>query len=109
MPLRKPALALMVIAVVLGTGGAVAQPPVVAPLRFGGIAADPHAPDGIRSLPAGPRAAARPPDAAQRRWLASGLVPGATRAQRATAARALLDLKLLTQPDGAVAAAWRPG
>jgi glucoamylase len=109
MPLPKPVLALVAAAVVLGTGGAVAQPPVVAPLRFGGIAADPRAPDGIRALPAGPHAAARPPDAAQRRWLAAGLVPGATPAQHAMAARALLDLRLLTQPDGAVAAAWRPG
>jgi glucoamylase len=109
MALRKPALALVAAAVVLGTGGAAAQPSVVAPLRFGGIAADPRAPDGIRSLPAGPHAAPRPPDAAQRRWLASGLVPGATRAQRAMAARALLDVRLLTRPDGAVAAGWRPG
>ena len=81
----------------------------MAPLRYGGIAADPRAPDGIASLPAGPHAVAQPPDAAQRRWLASGLVPGATGAQRATAARALLDVRLLTRPDGAVAAAWRPG
>ena len=109
MPLRKPALALVAAGVVLGTGGATAQPPVVAPLRIAGIAADPRAPDGIRPLPAGPRAAPRPPDAAQRRWLASGLVPGATRVQRATAARALLDVRLLTRPDGAVAAAWRRG
>ena len=109
MPLRNPALALVAAGVVLGTGGAAAQPTVVAPLRIAGIAADPRAPDGIRSLPAGPHAAARPPDAAQRRWLAGGLVPGATRVQRATAARALLDLRLLTRPDGAVAAAWRPG
>jgi glucoamylase len=109
MALRKSALALVAAAVVLGTGGAAAQPPVVAPLRFGGIAADPRAPDGIRSLPAGPHAAPRPPDAAQRRWLAGGLVPGATRAQRAMAARALLDIRLLTRPDGAVAAGWRRG
>jgi len=109
MPLPKPALALAITAIMLVTGGAAAQPPVVAPLRFGGITADPRAPDGIRSLPAGPHAAAARPDAVQRRWLAGGLVPGATRAQRATAARALLDIRLLTQPDGAVAAAWRPG
>jgi GH15 family glucan-1,4-alpha-glucosidase len=109
MPLPKPALALVITAVVLVTGGAAAQPPVVAALRFGGITADPRAPDGIRSLPAGPHEADAPPDAAQRRWLAGGLVPGATRVQRATAARALLDIRLLTRPDGAVAAAWRPG
>lgn len=109
MPLPKPALALAITAVVLVTGGAAAQPPVVAALRFGGISADPRAPDGIRSLPAGPHVAAAAPDAAQRRWLAGGLVPGATRTQRAMAARALLDIRLLTQPDGAVAAAWRPG
>jgi hypothetical protein len=59
MPVRKPVLALLLTAVVLGTGGAAAQPLVVAPLRYGGIAADPRAPDGIASLPSGPHAAAR--------------------------------------------------
>jgi GH15 family glucan-1,4-alpha-glucosidase len=43
---------------------------------------------------------------AQRRFLAAGTVPGQTRWQRQLAAAALADLRLLTRPDGAVAAAW---
>src|SRR5881398_764210 len=93
---RRAAPAIVAVAAALSAGGSAAPAPVVPPLRFGGIAADPRAPGGIRSLAAGPRAAAQPPDAAQRRWLASGLVPGTAPAQRATAARALLDLSLLT-------------
>jgi glucoamylase len=46
---------------------------------------------------------------ADRDWLRSGLVPGATAAQRAMAARALLDLRLALRPDGAVVAGWRSG
>jgi GH15 family glucan-1,4-alpha-glucosidase len=94
---------LAVAAAILAVGGASAAVPVVPPLRYGGIAAG--AGGGIALLPAA--AHARPPDAAQRRWLASGLVPGTTAAQRAMAARALLDIRLLTRPDGAVAAAWQ--
>lgn len=41
-----------------------------------------------------------------REWLAGGEVPGRTTAEVDTAARALLDLRLLTRPNGAVAAAW---
>ncbi|RZS89454.1 hypothetical protein EV189_1217 [Motilibacter rhizosphaerae] len=41
---------------------------------------------------------------AARAWLASGVVPGATPADRSTAERALLDLRLLTRPDGALLA-----
>jgi len=44
--------------------------------------------------------------AAERRWLAAGTVPGGTPAQRGLARRALTDLRLLTRPDGAMAAAW---
>ena len=44
--------------------------------------------------------------AASRAWLASGTVPGRTAAEKAMAARALLTMRLLTQPNGAVAAAW---
>src|SRR5881394_2501943 len=76
-PWWRAAAAVVAAAAVLAAGGAAAPAPVVPPLRVGGIAADPGAPRGIRSLPAGPRAAPRPPDAAQRRWLARGLVPGA--------------------------------
>ena len=41
-----------------------------------------------------------------RAWLASGTVPGRTQAERAMAERALLDMRLLLQDNGAVAAAW---
>jgi hypothetical protein len=47
--------------------------------------------------------------AASRAWLASGLIPGASAAQRSMATRALLDLRLLTRPDGAVLAGWHRG
>ena len=43
---------------------------------------------------------------ADRRWLASGEVPGATAEDREVAARALLDIRALLQPNGALAAAW---
>jgi glucoamylase len=46
---------------------------------------------------------------ADRDWLRAGLVPGATAAQRSMATRALLDLRLAVQPDGAVLAGWRSG
>jgi glucoamylase len=46
--------------------------------------------------------------AADRGWLASGVVPGRTEAQRGAAARALLDLRLLLRPDGALLAAQTP-
>jgi len=95
-------------------------------LLLGGITADQSAPDGIRVLPAGadspagtrfpvgtvspagivsPAAGASPGSAA-RRWLRDGSVPGSTPVLRQMAAGALVDLRLLTRPDGAVAAAW---
>ena len=43
---------------------------------------------------------------ASRQWLAAGTIPGVTGQQRSMATRALLDLRLLTRPDGAVVAAW---
>jgi glucoamylase len=43
---------------------------------------------------------------ASRQWLAAGIIPGAPGQQRSMATRALLDLRLLTRPDGAVVAAW---
>jgi glucoamylase len=46
---------------------------------------------------------------ASRNWLRAGRVPGATATQRSMATRALLDLRLAVQPDGAVLAGWRPG
>ncbi|MCW2916445.1 MAG: glycoside hydrolase 15-related protein [Actinomycetia bacterium] len=39
-------------------------------------------------------------------WLASGTVPGRTDTERDMAARALLDLRLLTRPNGASTASW---
>jgi len=45
---------------------------------------------------------------AQRDWLAAGDVPGRSAADRDLAARALLDLHLLTRPNGATVAAWHP-
>lgn len=44
--------------------------------------------------------------AADRAWLASGSVPGRSDAEREVAARALLDMRALLQPSGAIAAAW---
>ncbi|MGA8116820.1 MAG: glycoside hydrolase family 15 protein, partial [Actinocatenispora sp.] len=73
-------------------------------------------PDGrLRYLPAGgsepvtvpaddPHAAAAVRDS--REWLAAGRIPGDTAADREMSSRALLDLRLLTQRNGAVAAAW---
>lgn len=47
--------------------------------------------------------------AQSRGWLASGRVPGSSPAQRAAAERALLSLRALLQPNGAMAAGWSPG
>jgi len=46
---------------------------------------------------------------ADRNWLDTGRVPGATATQRSMATRALLDLNLAVRPDGAVQAGWLPG
>jgi glucoamylase len=46
--------------------------------------------------------------AADREWLAGGVVPGGTAAYRGAAARALLDLRLLLRPGGAMLAAQTP-
>jgi glucoamylase len=46
---------------------------------------------------------------AARDWLRAGLVPGATAVQRSMATRALLDLRLAVQPDGAVLSGWHSG
>ncbi|MDX3537079.1 hypothetical protein PV721_22420 [Streptomyces sp. MB09-01] len=47
--------------------------------------------------------------AQSRAWLASARVPGRTPAQRAAAGRALLAMRALLRPNGALAAAWSPG
>jgi GH15 family glucan-1,4-alpha-glucosidase len=103
----RAAGAVIAVLLVLVTGASAGRP-YVQPLLTGGITA---AGGGVRVLPAGPRGPVppRPPDAAQAHWLAAGAVPGTTAAQQAVATRALLDLKLLVRPDGAVAAAWYPG
>ncbi|MFB7462591.1 hypothetical protein ACFCZ1_03605 [Streptomyces sp. NPDC056224] len=44
-----------------------------------------------------------------RAWLASGRVPGRSPAQRAAAERALLAMRALLLPNGAMAAGWSPG
>lgn len=44
--------------------------------------------------------------AASRRWLRDGAVPGGSAADRELATRALLDLRLSVQPDGAVVAGY---
>jgi hypothetical protein len=61
-----------------------------------------------RIIPVTPAAAAcvRAAVRASRQWLAGGTIPGITGQQRSMATRALLDLRLLTRPDGAVVAAW---
>jgi glucoamylase len=104
-PVLRRAAGALIVAVLVLASSASAGSPFVQPLLTGGIAA---AGAGVRVLPADPRVLVAPrlPDAAQAHWLASGTVPGTTAAQRATAARALLDLRLLVRPDGAVAAAW---
>ncbi|MGW0665052.1 hypothetical protein [Streptodolium elevatio] len=91
-----------------GVVAALAASPAEKPvprLLQGGVAADPGAPGGRRSLPAD--TAPTPPDAAETEWLAAGWVPGGD-AYRGMAERALLDLRLLTSLDGTVAAAWHP-
>ncbi|MFD7256732.1 hypothetical protein [Streptomyces sp. NPDC059874] len=52
---------------------------------------------------------ARQQIAESRAWLASGRVPGKSPAQRAAAERALLAMRALLQPNGALAAGWSPG
>ncbi|MET9470186.1 hypothetical protein ABZY44_36415 [Streptomyces sp. NPDC006544] len=44
-----------------------------------------------------------------RAWLASGRVPGSSPTQRAAAERALLAMRALLRPNGAMAAGWSPG
>jgi glucoamylase len=73
-------------------------PPARAPTAAAGLAAD--------ARPGGAETAGADASAAERHWLAAGTVPGGTPAQRGLARRALTDLRLLTRPDGAMAAAW---
>lgn len=86
-----------------------AEPGTDAPAgkRAGGPKAAADAPGGdLAWVPDDPGVAAAV--TADRAWLAAGAVPGATAAQRAAAARSLLDLRLLLRPGGAVVAAQTP-
>src|SRR5688500_3609453 len=78
--------------------------PGTRPLLLGGIAPDPATPGGIVERPtdAGPHV----PTEEERASLAAGRVPGTTATERDMAGQALVDLRLLTQADGSVAAAW---
>lgn len=90
---------------VVALSGASEEPrPGTRPLLLGGIAPDPAAPGGVAELPvgAGPRA----PTDEEQAWLARGDVPGTTETERDMARQALLDLRLLTSPNGDVTAAW---
>lgn len=72
--------------------------------------------DGLVRLvpPGGDRAVTLPPGdprvadavAGDQEWLDGGAVPGTMPAERGMAARALLDLRLLTRPNGATTASW---
>jgi hypothetical protein len=67
-----------------------------------------YLPDGATTpvtVAAGDPQAARQVEAA-RAWLAQGTVPGGTAEQREVASRALLSMRALLQPNGAVAAGW---
>lgn len=65
-------------------------------------------PDGRYLLPdrAAGWAAAAPVVAESRAWLAAGVIPGRTAAERRLAERALLDLRALTTGGGGVVASW---
>jgi glucoamylase len=108
---RQAALVIPAAVAVLATSASAARPPL-GQLLLSGIRADPAAPVGICPIPASgpPRCPADPggPAGSGQRWLASGTIPGTTPGQRGMAAGALLGIRLLTQSDGAVAAAWYP-
>ncbi|MYS78982.1 glycoside hydrolase family 15 [Embleya scabrispora] len=92
---------LIALGIILTVGGAAPPPRTTRPLLLGGVISGP---EGPIALPVD--APAAPPTDAERAWLAQGTVPGATPRYRAMAERALLDMRVLTQPDGSVAAAW---
>ncbi|MGW1993260.1 hypothetical protein [Embleya sp. NPDC001921] len=92
---------LVAIGIVVTVGGAAPPPPTTRPLLLGGVI---PGPEGPIALPTD--APPAPPTDAERAWLAQGTVPGDTPRFRAMAERALLDMRVLTQSDGSVAAAW---
>ena len=66
----------------------------------------PGATEPVDAAPDDPEALAAA--TAERAWLATGKLPGATPGQRLAATRALLDLRLLIRPGGAAVAAPEP-
>ncbi|WP_424641081.1 hypothetical protein [Embleya sp. AB8] len=92
---------LLTIGIIITVGGAAPPPPTTRPLLLGGVI---PGPDGPIVLPTDTPAA--PPTEAERAWLAEGTVPGGTGRYREMAERALLDMRVLSRPDGSVAAAW---
>jgi GH15 family glucan-1,4-alpha-glucosidase len=101
---------------------AIPHPAGVPPLYAAGIAENPCAPHAVIVVPTGSsqhyypssnvlettsgtscqQAAVR----ADRQWLSSGIVPGASPRMKSMATRALLDLHVSTRQDGAVIAGW---
>jgi GH15 family glucan-1,4-alpha-glucosidase len=67
------------------------------------------APGRAAPLTAAESACVAATERADRNWLDTGRVPGATATQRSMATRALLELRLAVRPDGAVLAGWRGG
>jgi glucoamylase len=63
----------------------------------------------ITPLTAAESACAAATARADRDWLRAGTVPGGSASQRGMASRALLDLRLAVQADGAVVAGWHNG
>ncbi|MFI1383709.1 hypothetical protein [Embleya sp. NPDC020886] len=92
---------LITLGIIATVGGAAPPPRTTRPLLLGGVISGP---EGPLALPTD--APATPPTDAERAWLAEGTVPGTTPRHRAMAERALLDMRVLTQADGSVAAAW---
>jgi len=112
------------------------EPPGASGLLVAGIATDPCHPGRVLQVPAGTAGHFEPGSSvlatpagvltargvrpasgprancvaaaltASQSWLAAGVVPGTTPQQQAMAARALLDLRLSVQPNGAVEAGW---
>jgi GH15 family glucan-1,4-alpha-glucosidase len=108
------------------TGALVAgQPPAVPVLYMAGIAENPCAPRQAVAVPVSSAARFLPGSsvlssasqssctaaavAASEQWLTGGIIPGGSAAQRELATRALLDLRLSVQPDGAVVAGFHHG
>ena len=115
---------LMLLAAAL-TGMRVIRSPGVPRLYAAGIAENPCSPQKVIVVPAN-SSATYVPDSnvlstqagsacasaaiqADRSWLQSGLIPGSTAPLKSMAARALLNLHVSVQPDGAVIAGWKTG